>query len=303
MLHNRGGLGRQGMICGLVALSLALAACGGTQSTTPNVSTTAGDVSGTSAKLPADIRQRRTLRVGASIAYAPVIFYKTGTREVTGLDHDIADAVGKQLGVKVDWVDSQFDGIIPALKAGRFDLIVSGMSDTKERQQQIDFVDYFNAGTGILLKKDAPDRFKTLADLCGQTIAVIKGSLNVDLAREQSTQCRREGHGTIKLLTFDRDTDAIQQVKIGRAIADLNDYPVAVYNAQQSGGGNDFRVAGTQIKPGPYGIGIPKDQRQLQSAIQWALGRMISDGTYAEILAKWGLTAGAVPTAAINGGK
>jgi polar amino acid transport system substrate-binding protein len=104
------------------------------------------------------------------------------------------------------------------------------------------------------------------------------------------------------VLTFDTDTEAQVQVKNGRAVADMNDFPVAAYTAQTSGGGNDFEVVGEQIGAGPYGVGIPKDQMQLRDAIQAALQAIIADGTYDGVLAKWNAAKGELKTAAINGG-
>ena len=72
------------------------------------------------------------------------------------------------------------------------------------------------------------------------------------------------------MLTFSTDTDALTQIKSGRAAADMNDFPVAEYNAKTSGGGNDFEVVGEQISAGPYGIGVRKDDTQLRNAIQAA---------------------------------
>ena len=82
----------------------------------------------------------------------------------------------------------------------------------------------------------------------------------------------------------------------------MNDFPVAAYNAQTSGGGNDFEVVGDQLGAGPYGIGFRKADTQLRDAFQAALKAIIADGSYDQVLTKWHVTAGALKTAAINGG-
>ncbi len=96
----------------------------------------------------------------------------------------------------------------------------------------------------------------------------------------------------IKVLTFDKDTDALLQIKGGRAVADMNDFPVAAYNAKTSGGGNDFEVVGEQIEAGPYGIGVRKEDTQLRDALQAALKAIIADGTYHRVLEKWNVSKG-----------
>src|SRR5450759_3449380 len=110
------------------------------------------------------------------------------------------------------------------------------------------------------------------------------------------------GKPAINVLPFDKDTDALTQIKSGRAVADVNDFPVAAYNAKTSGGGNDFQVVGEQIAAGPYGVGLRKEDTQLRDAVQGALNAIIADGTYDKVLAKWNVEKGSLKQAAINGG-
>jgi polar amino acid transport system substrate-binding protein len=296
---------RSSILVAIVAgLALLLAACGGN-----NNNSSSGGSGGSSGltdlgkQLPASIQQSKQLRVGSDVAYAPVEFFKVGTQDVQGIDWDLAQAMAKKLGITVSFANTTFDGIIPALKAKRFDVIMSAMSDTPERQKQVDFIDYFNAGTSILVKKGNPHGIQSLDDLCGKTIALQKGTTQVDVATEQQGKCQAAGKPKINVLTYDKDTDAQLQVRGGRAVADMNDFPVAAYAAQTIGGGKDFEVVGEQIQAGPYGIGVRKDDTQLRNALQAALKAVIADGTYDQILQKWNVTKGALKTAAINGGQ
>ena len=295
---------RSSVLVALVAgLALLLAACGGGNSSSGSSSGTTSGVTDLGKQLPASIQQSKQLKVGSDVAYAPVEFFKLGTQDVQGIDWDLAQAMGQKLGVTVSFANTTFDGIIPALAAKRFDVIMSAMSDTPERQKQIDFIDYFNAGTSILVKKGNPEGIQSLDDLCGKTIALQKGTTQVDVATEQQSKCQAAGKPKITVLTYDKDTDAQLQVRSGRAIADMNDFPVAAYAAQTIGGGNDFEVVGEQIQAGPYGIGVRKDDTQLRNAMQNALKAIIADGTYDQILQKWNVSRGALKTAAINGGQ
>jgi polar amino acid transport system substrate-binding protein len=295
----------QGTILAIVAaLALLLAACGGNDNAPSGASaTTAGGVSDLGKQLPASIQQSKEIKVGSDVAYAPVEFFKEGTQEVQGIDWDLAQALGAKLGVKFTFANTTFDGIIPALKAKRFDVIMSAMSDTPERQKEVDFIDYFNAGTSILVKKGNPEGIQSLDDLCGKTIALQKGTTQVDVAAGQQSKCTAAGKPKIKVLTYDKDTDAQLQVRSGRAVADMNDFPVAAYAAQTLGGGSQFEVVGQQIEAGPYGIGVRKDDTQLRDALQAALKAVVADGTYDQILQKWNVSQGALKTAAINGGQ
>jgi polar amino acid transport system substrate-binding protein len=93
------------------------------------------------------------------------------------------------------------------------------------------------------------------------------------------------------------------EVKFDRADAALADFPVAAYNAKVSGHGADFEVVGDQIDPGPYGIGLRKQDTELRGALQAALRAIIADGSYDRILRKWNVTAGALKTAKVTGSR
>jgi len=268
---------------------------GGTQ-------TAAGDKAPLFSALPTKFQESRKIMVGSDIAYAPMEYYDTDGTTVLGLDKDISDALSKQLGVVFVWKNATFDGLITQLKSGRIDIAMSGMSDTPERQKQIDFVDYYQAGAMMLVRKGNPEALKTLADLCGKTVAVQRGTTQEGYAEEQSKKCEADGEKAIKLLSFDRETEAMLQVKGGRADSGMQDYPVAAYNARTSGKGNDFEVAGDQIQAGPLGIGVNKDNSQLRDALAKAMQKIIDDGTYAKLLKKYDVPLGAIKEATVNGG-
>lgn len=288
----------------LIAL-LAAAGCGGSSSGPAPRTAPSGAASPSGASLatllPQKVRDAGVLRVGSDIAYAPVEFFDTDGKTAIGIDPDLGAALGKVLGVRLEFQNGTFDGLITALRSQRIDLVMSALSDTPERQKLIDFVDYFTAGTSILVRKGNPENITTLDDFCGRTIALQRGTTQEEVATKQAATCRQRGK-PLKVLAFDRDTEALLQVKQGRAVADMNDFPVAAYNAKTAGGGNDFEVVGEQIQAGPYGIGVRKQDTEVRDALQQALQRLIDDGTYAQILQKWNVSQGAVAKATINGG-
>lgn len=259
--------------------------------------------------LPEKVRKKGVLNVGSDIAYAPVE-YRDEDGTVKGIDPDIAKELEKQLGVPFKFADGSFDTLVNGLNSGKFDLVMSAMTDTKDRQQGLDdegepvgagadFVDYFRAGSSILVKKGNPKGIRTLEDLCGETVALQRGTANMALAQEQSAKCDEP----IKILDFEKDPEALLQVKHGRAVADINDYPVAAYSARNSGDGEDFEVVGDQINAAPYGIAVNKKNTELRDAIAAAVNAIIKNGDYQAVLEKWDVTNGAVTKATINGGK
>ncbi|MEU8714581.1 ABC transporter substrate-binding protein [Streptomyces sp. NPDC093272] len=263
-------------------------------------------------KLPDSIRKAGVIKVGSDIAYPPVEYMEGG--KAVGVDPDIADALGKQLGVKFDFQNGKFAQLIVGLQSKRFDMVMSAMNDTKDRQNGIDsdtgkkvgngvdFVDYFTAGTSILVQKGNPKGIKTLDDLCGKVVALQQGTTSEGIAKAQSTKCTKDGKKAITLQTFDTDPEALLRLKQGASVADLNDFPVAAYNAKTSGGGKDFEVVGDQIEAGPYGIAVTKENTQLRDALQAALDAIVKNGEYGKILAKWNVTQGGVTESKINGG-
>jgi polar amino acid transport system substrate-binding protein len=281
---------RSALLALVVVLALVAGACGGDDDTTSGAS---GSASGSAtADTP--------LKVGSDIAYAPVEFYKEGTKTAQGIDIDLCEAIAKKMSRPgCQFINGTFDGLIPSLKANRFDILMSAMSDTAERQKEVDFVDYFNVGTSIIVAKGNPQNIKGLDDLCGKTIGLQRGTTQEEVAKTQRDKCKQSG-SDLTIGAYDTDVDAQQALRAGRSVADMNDFPVAAYVAQQSNG--EFEVVGEQIEAGPYGIAVRKEDTTLRDNIQKALKAVIEDGTYDSILAKWHVTQGALKTAAINGG-
>ncbi|MEU6554569.1 ABC transporter substrate-binding protein [Streptomyces sp. NPDC046915] len=296
-----------------VAGALLLTGCGDhTDKSGSDNSSSASSSAPLAAKLPADIRKAGVVQVGSDIAYPPVEVMQGG--KAVGIDPDIADALGKQLGVKFEFQNGKFDNLIVGLQAKRFQVLMSAMNDTKDRQNGInsdtgkkvgngvDFVDYFTAGTSILVQKGNPKGIKSLDDLCGKVVALQKGTTSEGIAKAQTKKCTKDGKKAIDLQTFDTDPEALLRLKQGASVADLNDFPVAAYNAKTSGGGKDFEVVGDQIEAGPYGIAVSKENTQLRDALQAAMAAIIKNGEYQKILQKWNVTQGAVTESKINGG-
>ncbi|MFF4536928.1 ABC transporter substrate-binding protein [Streptomyces aureus] len=257
-------------------------------------------------ELPAAVKKSGVIKVGSDMLYPPMEFIQNG--KPTGVDPGLAEVLGRELGVRFQFSNSAFDTLLTGLRANRHDVVMSAMSDTKERQQgldpstgekigeDVDFVDYFTAGSSIMVKKGNPEKIKTLADLCGRKVAVQSGSTAYDLLRSQ--QCDEP----IDIEAYDTHDEAQARLASGAAVADVADYPVVAYAAQTSGGGKDFEVVGEQIGPGPYGMAVPASNKQLRDALEAALNAAIQDGSYKQVLDKWNVGDGAVTDATINGG-
>ncbi|MGJ5891156.1 atrA protein [Streptomyces sp. V2] len=264
------------------------------------------------AKLPADIRSKGVIKVGSDISYAPVEF-KDSSGKTVGIDPDLADAMSKQLGVKFEFENGTFDSLITGLRSKRYDIAMSAMTDTKNRQngidadsgkkvgEGVDFVDYFSAGVSIYTPKGKDQGIKTWADLCGKKIVVQRGTVSEDLAKSEAKKCPKGK--TISMEAFGTDPEAQTRLRAGGADAGSSDFPVAAYAVKTSGGGNDFQLVGEQVEAAPYGIAVAKDNTQLRDALQAAMDAIIKNGEYTKVLTKWGVPSGAVTQATVNGGK
>ncbi|MBT2406756.1 MULTISPECIES: ABC transporter substrate-binding protein [unclassified Streptomyces] len=296
-----------------VAGALILTGCGDQteeKSTgTPSEATKASSSAPLFSALPKKIQDAGVIKVGTDSAYAPMEFVEGG--KIVGVDPDIAEALGKQLGVKFQFTAGTFDGLITSIYTGRQDAIMSSITDNKKRQEGlddkgekigkgVDFVDYFSSGLSLLVKKGNPEGIKSMDDLCGKTVAVQRGTIYEDTFKAQAEKC---GDKKLTIQAFDTDAEAQTRVKAGGAVADLNDYPVAAYTVKTSGGGNDFEVAGQQSDVGLFGIGVSKENNQLRDALKQAVDAIIKDGSYAKVLEKWNVQDSAVKEATVNAGQ
>ncbi|MBO1336139.1 ABC transporter substrate-binding protein [Streptomyces sp. VRA16 Mangrove soil] len=296
-----------------VAGTLLLTGCGDqTKDNSSSASKSSTKAAPLADKLPKEIRDKGVVRVGSDIAYAPVEF-KDKSGKAIGIDPDLADALGKQLGVKFEFQNGTFDTLITGLRSNRYDIAMSAMTDTKDRQdgvdsdtgkkvgEGVDFVDYFNAGVSIYTPKGKTQGIKSWDDLCGKKIVVQRGTVSHDLAKAQAKKC--PSGKKLGIQAFDDDQQAQTRLRSGGADAGSSDFPVAAYAVKTSGGGKDFEIVGDQVEAAPYGIAVAKDQSQLRDAIKAAMDAIIKNGEYDKVIAKWGVEAGSVKEATVNGGK
>lgn len=281
-----------GAISSLLAVSaLALVACGDDDdggSSGADLVSAKVDCKDLGVTAPARIKSAGKLVVASDLSYAPMEFVKEGTNDPIGADVDIADCIADAWGVKADVQNTSFDAIIAALKSSKADIIMSSMTASDERKKEVDFVDYFTAGSGILVKSGNPEKIDSVADLCGKKVAIQVGTVQIDEAEEQNAKC---GDKKIEVQTFEQNTDTITAVSTGRAQAALMDFPVATYGASKVKG---TEVVGKQYNTGNYGIAVRKDDAEVKTALDATVKAMMDKGKYDAILKYWGLEAGSI---------
>jgi polar amino acid transport system substrate-binding protein len=246
--------------------------------------------------VPAKIKSAGKLIVGVNVPYSPNEYLKDG--KVVGFDVDLMDATAKVLGLTTEYRQADFDKIVPAVKAGTYDIGMSSFTDTKKREETDDFVDYFSAG---ILWASAAGKTVDPNNACGLTVAVQDTTYEqTDELPAKSKACTDAGKKKIKILPFTSQDDATNAVILGRANAMSADSPVTAYAIKQSGG--KLQAAGEISDAEPYGWPIAKGST-LVPAMQKAVQSLMDDGTYLQICKKWGVEAGAIKTATVNGAK
>ena len=291
----------------LAAASLAAVALSGcsnpgmSNATTPEAakaSTTAPAVEvnqAAAAALPQSIRERGTLTVTMSQSSPPLHFMADDGTTTIGVDPEIAAALGKSLGLKTTVVSGPFDGIIPGIAAGKFDMAISQMSPSAERRKVLDFVDYYQSGSGIGVAPGNPQGLE-LDNLCGKRVGVLKGSFQ-DLKRlpALSAACTAKGKDAIQAMTYPDMQAPNLALTAGRIDAVYIDGPTLGYAIKQGG---KIQLLGEKDLS-PVSIGFKKGAG-LETAIQLGMESLVKSGTYKEILDKWGVGNGAITDFAFN---
>ncbi|MHB1208361.1 MAG: ABC transporter substrate-binding protein [Acidimicrobiales bacterium] len=272
------------VMAGVASLLLATSVTAGAASTT-------GVYNAAAAKMVPASLKGKTLQVATDATYPPDEMMSGST--MIGFDVDLMKAIGTTLGLKINETNVTFDSIIAGIQAGKYQVGNSSFTDTKARQASVNFVDYFQAGEGVYAKSSSKAKFTGLMSFCGMSVAVETGTTEQSDAVATAKKCPSSKKLTV--LPYPTQTSANLAVSSGRATVGFVDSQVAGYIVSQAKGA--FKLVGKAIKVAPYGIATSKSGagKGLALAIQKALKVMMANGTYHAILAKWGVTAGALP--------
>ncbi|MBO0680590.1 ABC transporter substrate-binding protein [Mycolicibacterium sp. S2-37] len=245
--------------------------------------------------VPEDIKSSGKLIIGVNIPYAPNEF-KDASGKIVGFDVDLMNAIAATLGLTPEYREADFAKIIPSIQGGTFNVGMSSFTDTKEREQSVDFVTYFSAGTQWAQRPDNPINPD---DACGKKVAVQATTYQeTDELPAKSKACTDAGKPAIAITPFDGQDAATNAVVLGQVDAMSADSPVTAYAIKQSNG--KLEAAGEIFDAAPYGWPVAKGSPLAQS-LQQALEHLIQEGTYEEIAKNWGVEAGMIDKPVING--
>jgi polar amino acid transport system substrate-binding protein len=302
----------QAAVAGLAVL-ISLSACS-TADTSANNADTGSKTSNTAdisegvqpdpaavALLPASYKEKGELTVAMDLHYPPTTFLADDNKTPIGLNPDIARLVAKKLGLKLNFVNTSFDTIIPGIEGGRYDFTATSMSPTPERLKVLDMIDYFNGGVSVAVAAGNPLGLSN-DNLCGKNIAVTKGS-NAQLKHLPNVSewtCTSQGKPAINGITLPNVQEALTQLASKRVDGVFYDTPALVWAATQQP--NAIEVLTPQVDTRTEHIVTValKKGSPLTPALQAAVQSVLDSPEYQKSLSTWGLTEGAVTEAKLN---
>src|SRR6266478_9129235 len=208
----------------LVLLTMLLAACGGT--TTGGGSTPTANPQTPTVAPPSDLITPGTLTVGSDTTYPPFEYIDTATGQAKGFDVDLITAIAQRMGLQAKIVTTKFDTIIDDEAARRFDVVISAVSVTPDRQKKVDFVPYLSVGESLLVQAGNPLNIKNTADLCGKNVGVQDGTTEQIDLKTANAACVKAGKPAINVTTLQDQTAVIQLLASHRVVATYQDSPL-----------------------------------------------------------------------------
>ncbi|WP_097910363.1 MULTISPECIES: ABC transporter substrate-binding protein [Streptomyces] len=252
--------------------------------------------------VPEAIRERGTLRLGASAeAVPPLGFYATDDRTRIGSEIDIATLVADTLGLKPEFEQVSWENLFVGLDSSKFDGVLSNVTVTEERKEKYDFATYRLDNIAFEAKKGSGWKVREPADVAGKTISVSSGTNQEKILVEWSEKNVEAGREPVDIKYFQKDTDYYLALQSGRIDAHLGPSPVAAYHVASAGqseivgqlsgagGGLQGKIAATTKK----GSGLVE-------AYAAAIDHIVGDGSYGKVLERWGLSGEAVEKSEIN---
>ena len=225
------------------------------------------------------------LRLGVEPGYAP-FEVKTPEGKLAGFDIDLGNELCKRIAANCTWVEGEFDGLIPSLKAKKIDAILSSMSITEQRQKEIDFTDKLYGTPARLVAASGSTLLPTAEALKGKQVGVFQGTTAETYAKEQWAS---KG---INVVTYQAQELVYADLVNGRLDAAFQDAVAANDGFLKQPQGKGFAFAGPEVNEVKYfgvgaGIGLRKEDSALKAQLNKALADMIKDGTYATIAKKY----------------
>jgi polar amino acid transport system substrate-binding protein len=224
---------------------------------------------------------QKTLTIGVDTTYPPMEFTKTSGSGYQGFDIDLANAIGKKLGMKVDITSIVWIGIFNGLNSKKFDCIMSSVSITPDRLKTLLFTKPYLKNAQVILTRKGDNRIKKLTDLKGANIGCQTGTTAAD-----SLDVLKKKHGyKFNEITYDAMTDCLLALKTKREDVVVCDEVVGDYYVKDQS--SVYQKVGPTLTNEPIGVCFRKDSTALRDKVQKAIDALLKDGTMKKISVKW----------------
>lgn len=225
------------------------------------------------------------LRIGTDPTYAP-FESKDAKGQLVGFDIDLAKDLCQRLHTQCTFVESPLDGLIPSLKARKIDAIISSLSITEKRQQEIAFTDKFYAADSRLVVKKGSGITPDLSTLKGKRVGVLQGTVQETYGNEHWAA---KG---VEIVSYQGQDNIYADLTAGRIDAAFQDEVAASEGFLKQPVGKDYEFGGPSIKDEKLfgvgtGMGVRKEDNALREALNKAFAEMRADGTYDKLAKKY----------------
>jgi polar amino acid transport system substrate-binding protein len=249
--------------------------------------------------LPERIAKTKTIINAVNAIYPPMEFKDPQTGELVGFDVDLGNALAKELGVRMQWEESSIDQVFSSLATGRVDMVLSGINDSPERQETMDFIDYLNSSSHFYTLANRND-LNTGTDFCGKTIGTSRATAFPAKVKAWSdANCVAAGKPPVGIEGTSDNAAARSELKQGRFEGGVQGTETLPYIMSQEPG--TYKLVGQPFAILYEGIAFRKSDTQLRDAVLAAFEKLVANGTYASIIDKWHLQANMIKRVAVNG--
>ncbi|WP_457585045.1 ABC transporter substrate-binding protein [Ensifer canadensis] len=251
--------------------------------------------------VPQALKDKGSLVVGIESSYPPMAYRDTATNERIGLNIDLVTAIGKKLGVEVQWEEMGFEQLMTSVETGRIDMIGAAISDLPKRREKMTFVDYLVTGAQPFTLTANAQSLKTNDDLCGKRVGAPSFTSYFPEAKKWSDKnCVNAGKPAMTVNGTNGATATRLDLKQGRLDAGVLGPEFVVHLMRDEP--NTYALVGEPLLTTLFGLAFKKEDTAARDAVAQAIDALIADGTYAEILKKYGLEKWAMASTKIDAG-
>ncbi|PTA42910.1 ABC transporter substrate-binding protein [Micromonospora sp. RP3T] len=297
------------VVAGSMLATLALTGCGSDSTDASAPADAAVTINGLTVRTDAEAAKtlpaqyKTSIRIVTSAPYPPFEYFDA-EQKLIGLDVDLGNAIAATLGTRAEWTSVDYNAVIPALQAGKHDMVLASIGDTPEREKVLDFVNYSKQGQILLVAKGNPEKINDIRDMCGRTLSVEGGNVNDGYFKDLDAYCTGQNKSKMAVKELPKTSDALLALKSGQAAAVYLGVATAA-DLKTKAEGAAYDIVTPADRPFGYlprwvGAGIPKNAPELRDAVAAALKKLLADGTIKALYAKYGQERILVDTIEIN---